>query len=111
MKWLMRINILAAVLYASFVAAMVVADVWILPKLDVLVPPPPTVEAAIRQGEDITTLREIAIVLFDHVTEQGQSINALVDSGLFWTRLHFLAAMGLACVNVALLIRLRKASI
>ena len=108
MKWLMRINMVAIVVFASFAAAMVVADIWIFPNLDWLTPPPPAVELAIKQGDDIDALREIGLVLFDHVTSQAHSINELVDSGVFWTRLHFLGAMGLACVNVALLIRLRR---
>lgn len=108
MNWLMRINIVAVVAYASFVASIMVADIWIFPELDSLAPPPPAVEIAITQGDDIGALRDIAVVLLDHVTEQAQTINALVDSGLFWTRLHFLGALGLACVNVALLIRLRR---
>jgi hypothetical protein len=108
MNWLMRVNVAAIVVYASFTAALVVADIWIFPKLDSLIPPPPTVELAIRQGEDITALREISLVLFDHVTAQARTFNELISSGLFWTRLHFLGAMGLACVNVALLIRLRR---
>ena len=108
MNWLMRINIVAVVVYASFTAAIVVADIWIVPKLDSLVPPPPAVEIAIRQGDDIDALRDIALVLFDHVTEQAHTINELVDSSVYWTRLHFLGAFGLACVNVALLIRLRR---
>ena len=87
-----------------------VADIWIFPKLDSLNPPPPAVEAAIKQGADIGALRDIALVLFDHVTEQAHTINELVDSGVFWTRLHFLGALGLACVNVAILIRLRRAA-
>lgn len=108
MKWLMRVNVAAIVVYASFAAAIVVADIWIFPKLDSLVPPPPAVELAIRQGDAIDTVREIALVLFDHVTAQSQTVNELIASGVFWTRLHFLGAMGLACVNVALLIRLRR---
>lgn len=108
MKWLIRVNVAAIVVYASFVAAIVVADIWIFPKLDSLAPPPLAVELAIRQGNDIDALRDIGLVLFDHVTAQAHTINELVDSGVFWTRLHFLLAMGLACVNVALLIRLRR---
>lgn len=108
MKWLMRINIVAVVVYASFTASVLVADIWIFPKLDSLAPPPPAVEIAIRQGDDIGVIRDVALVLFDHVTAQARSINELVDSGLFWTRLHFLGALGLACLNVALLIRLRR---
>jgi hypothetical protein len=108
MKWLMRVNVAAIVVYASFTAAMVVADIWIFPELGSLVPPPPAVELAIKQADDIDALREIGLVLFDHVTAQAHTFNELVDSGVFWTRLHFLAAMGLACVNVALLIRLRR---
>ena len=105
MKWLMRANVVAIVVYASFTAAMVVADIWIFSEL---VPPPPVVELAIKQGDDIDALREISLVLFDHVTTQAHTFNDLIDSGVFWARLHFLGAMGLACVNVALLIRLRR---
>ena len=108
MNWLMRVNVAAIVVYASFTAAIVVADIWIFPKLDSLVPPPPAVELAIKQSDDIDALREIGLVLFDHVTAQAHTFNELVDSGVFWTRLHFLGALGLACVNVALLIRLRR---
>ena len=108
MPWLMRINIVAIVVYTSFTAAIVVADIWIFPKLDSLTPPPPAVEAAIRQGDDIDALRDIALVLFDHVIDQARTVNELVDSGVFWTRLHFIGALGLACVNIALLIRLRR---
>ena len=108
MNWLMRVNVAAIVVYASFTAAIVVADIWIFPKLDSLVPPPPAVELAIKQGDDIDALREIGLVLFDHVTAQAHTFNELVDSGVFWTRLHFVGALGLACVNMALLIRLRR---
>ena len=108
MKWLMRVNVTAIVVYASFTAAIVVADIWIFPKLDSLVPPPAAVELAIRQGDDIGALREISLVLFDHVTAQARTFNELIDGGVFWTRLHFLGALGLACVNIALLTRLRR---
>ncbi len=108
MKWLLRVNVVAALVYVSFVAAILVADVWILPKLSALTPPPEAVGVAIRQGGDIDGLREIALVLFDHVTQQAQTANALIDSTVFWARLHFLLAFGIACVNVALLVRLRR---
>lgn len=108
MKWLLRVNVVAVVVYASFVAAFLVADVWIFPKLSALTPPPEAVGVAIRQGDDIDGLREIAMVLFDHVTEQAQTVNALVDSTVFWGRLHFLLALGLACFNVAMLVRVRR---
>ncbi|UCH49394.1 MAG: hypothetical protein JSU95_06350 [Betaproteobacteria bacterium] len=108
MKWLLRVNVIAAVVYASFVAAILVADVWVFPKLSELKPPPEAVGVAIRQGDDADGLREIALVLFDHVTEQAQTVNALVDSTVFWARLHFLLALGLTCFNVAMLIRLRR---
>jgi len=111
MNWLIRINIVAAVVYVSFTATILVADVWIFPNLGSLVPPPPTVEVAIKQGGEINALREIALVLFDHVTEQARTFNTLVNSGVFWTRLHFLGALGLACVNVALLIRLKRSGV
>ncbi len=108
MKWLLRLNVVAIVIYASFVAAVLVADVWILPKLGALSPPPEAVGNAILQGSDLEGMREIAMLLFDHVTEQAQTVNSLVDSTVFWARLHFLLALGIACVNVALLVRLRR---
>ena len=110
MKWLLGVNAVAAIVYASFVAAILVADVWIFPKLSALTPPPEAVGVAIRQGGDIDGLREIALVLFDHVTEQARTANALMDSTVFWARLHFLLAFGIACLNVALLLRLRRSS-
>jgi len=109
MKWLSRVNIIAAVAYASFVAAVLVADVWIFPRLNALTPPPETVGVAIRQAGDIEGLRELALVLYDHVTEQAQTVNGLISGTVFWARLHFLVAFGLACLNVALLIKLRRA--
>jgi hypothetical protein len=75
MKWLLRVNVVAMVVYASFVAAMLVADVWIFPKLSALTPPPEAVGVAIRQGGDIDGLREIALVLYDHVAEQALTVN------------------------------------
>ncbi|UCD67562.1 MAG: hypothetical protein JSW48_12105 [Betaproteobacteria bacterium] len=108
MKWLFRVNVAAVIVYASFVAAFLVADVWIFPELSALTPPPEAVGVAIRQGDDADGLREIALVLYDHVAEQGQAVNALVDSTVFWARLHFLLALGLACFNVAMLIRIRR---
>ncbi len=110
MKWLLRVNVVAVVVYVSFVAAMLVADVWIFPKLSALTPPPEAVGVAIRQGGDIDGLREIALVLYDHVAEQALTVNALVDSTVFWARLHFLLALGLACFNVAMLVRIRRSS-
>lgn len=110
MKWLFGVNVVAAIVYATFVAAILVADVWIFPKLSALTPPPDAVGVAIRQGGDIEGLREIALVLFDHVTEQAQTLNALLDGTVFWARLHFLLAFGIACLNVALLLRWRRLS-
>ena len=109
MKWLLRLNILAVIVYASFVAAFLFADVRLFPQLRVMTPPPEAVAAAIREGGNIEGLREIAIVLYDHVSDQVAAVNSLVRDTVFWGRLHFLAALGLACLNVALLIRLRKA--
>jgi hypothetical protein len=110
MKWLLRLNLLALVAYGSFVVAFLVADVWIFPQLSSLVPPPDAVAVAIRQTDDIDGLREIALVLFDHVTDQSTTVNTLVSNTVFWARLHFLAGLGLACVNVALLLRMRRSS-
>lgn len=109
MKWLLRLNILAAVAYASFVAAFLFADVRLFPQLGVLTPPPEAVATAIREGGNIEGLREIAMVLYDHVSDQAAVVNRLVGDTLFWGRLHFLAAFGLACLNVALLLRARRA--
>lgn len=108
MRWLMRLNVLAIILYAFFGGGVLVADVWIFPKLELLTPPPTSVGIAIRQGNDIAVLRDISLVLFEHVSEQTKTFNGLLDSGIFWIRLHFLVALGLACINVVLLSRLRK---
>jgi hypothetical protein len=110
MKWLLWVNGAAALLYASFVAAVLIADVWILPTLDALEAPPPAVGAAIRQADDIDGLREIALVLFEHVSDQAQVVNTMVSQNVMYARLHFLLAFGIACANVALLLRLRRES-
>ena len=108
MKWLLWVNLIAAVLFASFVAAVLVADVWIFPNLNALRPPPESVAMAIRQGDDIDGLRELALILYDHVTEQAVTFNELLNGTVFWARLHFLAALGLACFNLAMLLRIRR---
>ena len=108
MRWLLWLNIVAAMAYASFVGAFLVADVWIFPKLDVLSPPPPSVGAAIEQGQDMEGLRDMALLLFDHITHQAATVNEIVSATVFWTRVHFLLALGIACANVALLLRMRR---
>ena len=108
MKWLLRLNLLAVVVYASFVAAFLFADVRIFPQLGAMTPPPEAVGMAIREGGNIEGLREIAMVLYDHLTDQVAAVNSLVSDTVFWGRLHFLGALGLACLNVALLFRLRR---
>ena len=109
MKWLLRLNILAVVVYASFVAAFLFADLQLFPQLRTMTPPPQPVATAIREGGNIEGLREIAMVLYEHVSDQAAAVNSLVSNIVFWGRLHFLAALGLACLNVALLIRLHRA--
>jgi len=110
MKWLLRLNILVLVVYASFVAAFLFADARIFPRLGSMTPPPDAVATAIRQGNDIEGIREIALVLYDHVSDQAATVNVMVNNTVFWGRLHFLAALGLACLNVALLLRWRRSS-
>ena len=108
MKWLLWINAIAVVVYASFVAGLLVADVWIFPKLGAITAPPPQVGEAIRQARDIDGLRELALVLLDHVTEQARTVDELIKSMVFWARLHFLFALGLASFNLILLVKLRR---
>lgn len=108
MKWLLGLNIAAALVYASFVASFLVADVWIFPELEVLAPPPPSVRAAIEQSDDGQGMREIALLLFQHITDQTAVVNDVVSSTIFWGRVHFLLALGIACINIVLLVRLRK---
>ncbi|MGD2140024.1 MAG: hypothetical protein PVH25_06505, partial [Burkholderiales bacterium] len=78
MKPLLWVNAIAVVVYATFVAAILVADVWIFPKVGALSPPPEQVGAAIRQAQDVEGLREMAQILYDHVTDQAQTVNELV---------------------------------
>ena len=108
MKWLLWMNAIAVVVYASFVAGLLVADVWIFPKLGAITAPPPQVGEAIRQARDVDGLRELALVLLDHVTEQAKTVDELLTSMVFWARLHFLFALGLASYNVVLLVKLRR---
>ncbi len=110
MKWLLLLNGLALVVYASFVAAFLFADVRIFPQLSTMAPPPEAVGTVIREGGDIEGLRAIAIILYDHVRDQAAAINSLVNGVVFWGRLHFLAALGFACLNFALLLRLRRST-
>ncbi len=104
MKWLLGLNIVATVLYASFVAALLIADAWIFPKLAALTSPPEAVRDAIQQGSDAKMLRQIALLLFDHVTEQVQMVSNLIDRTVLGARLHFLLSLSIASVNVALLL-------
>ncbi|KPK27256.1 MAG: hypothetical protein AMJ66_11300 [Betaproteobacteria bacterium SG8_40] len=110
MKWLLLLNGLALLVYATFVAAFLFADVRLFPQLSTMMPPPEAVGTAIREGGDVEGLRAIAMILYDHVRDQAAVVNSLVDDMVFWGRLHFLAALGLACLNVALLLRLRRAT-
>lgn len=104
------VNAIAVVVYATFVAAILVADIWIFPKIGALSPPPEQVGVAIRQAQDVEGLREMAQILYDHVTDQAQKVNELVSSMVFWTRLHFLFTLGLASFNVIMLVRMRRVS-
>ena len=108
MKWMLRLNVLALLVYASFVAAFLFADARIFPRLGALSAPPEAVAVAIKQGEDLEGLRAIAALLYGHVRDQAAAVNAMVDGTIFWSRLHFLAALGLACLNVMLLLRWRR---
>jgi hypothetical protein len=110
MNWLLRLNILALVVYASFVAAFLFADVRVFPRQGSLTPPPDSVAVAIRQGGDIEGIREIALLLYAHVSDQAAAVNAMVERTVFLGRMHFLAAFGLACLNVMLLLRWRRQS-
>ncbi len=108
MRWLLVLNGVAVVVYASFVAAFLFADMRLFPQLRTMTPPPEAVGTVIRETGDIEGLRDIAVILYEHVTDQAAAVNSLVGDIVFWGRLHVLAALGLACLNVALLLRLRR---
>lgn len=108
MKWLVGLNVAAALVYATFVVSFLVADIWVFPRTEVLSGPPPAVAAAIEQGHDPEGMREMALLLFDHITHQTTAVNDLIASTVFWGRVHFLLALGIACLNIVLLLHLRR---
>jgi len=84
MNWLLRLNILALVVYASFVAAFLFADVRVFPRHGSLTPPPDSVAVAIRQGGDIEGIREIALLLYAHVSDQAAAVTPWLSARFFW---------------------------
>ena len=89
MKFLMWINGLSILFYLILLMGVVYLDVKVFPFWEVLSTPPLAVLEVIKNSNDQTGLKEMTILLYEHLTDQTQVVNGLIDSTIFWIRIHF----------------------
>jgi hypothetical protein len=108
MKGLVWLNGIAGALFLLFAVGAGLVHWVIVPQLGYLQPPPAQVGAVIEQTGNLEALREVALTLFDHLTDQTMRYNRLIGQGVFWVIVHFLVAFLFAVGNLVLLRRLHR---
>ncbi|MEK9963307.1 MAG: hypothetical protein VW776_03200 [Betaproteobacteria bacterium] len=107
-KILLGVNVVALLLYLSFLAGIMYLDFSVFPNMESLRSPPPVVEDAISRTGDLEGLRAVASLLFSHINDQTELINSIIGSTVFWARFHFIFALFVSILNVFLILKLRK---
>lgn len=108
MKFLMWINGLSILFYLTLLMGVVYLDVKVFPFWEVLSTPPLAVLEVIKNSNDQTGLKEMTILLYEHLTDQTQVVNGLIDSTIFWIRIHFFVSLFLFVANFILLLKLKN---
>jgi len=102
------VNGVALAFYVFFLLGILYLDFAVFPRWEVLSQPPEVVVDAIRTSTDTSGLKELALLLHEHLSNQTATINQMIDSAIFGIRAHFFAATGVFIFNVVIFLKLRK---
>ncbi|MDA1331962.1 MAG: hypothetical protein O3A65_05690 [Proteobacteria bacterium] len=106
MYFLLWINGLSVLGYLSLFLGVIYLDIKVFPDWEVLSNPPSVVLDVIHSSSDKTGLKEMTILLHQHLVDQTVVVNELIDTTIFWTRTHFFIALWLFIVNLFLVFKL-----
>tara|TARA_B110000483_G_C18087495_1_gene500596 strand:+ start:178 stop:516 length:339 start_codon:yes stop_codon:yes gene_type:complete len=107
MQLLLWINGLSILGYLSLYLGVIYLDIKIFPNWEVLSTPPGVVIDMIHSSSDKTGLKEMTVLLHEHLVDQTLVVNELIDTAIFWMRTHFFIALWLFVVNLFLLFKAR----
>jgi hypothetical protein len=107
---LLWINGLSVLAYVIFFLGIIYLDLTVFPQWEVLSQPPQAVLNLIQASSDQSGLRDVALLLYEHLTDQTTVINQMIDSIIFWVRIHFLLSLCLFSANLFLIFKLRKST-
>ncbi|MDC1311784.1 hypothetical protein N8Z26_04950 [Burkholderiales bacterium] len=108
--FLLWLNGLSVAAYLIFFLGIMYLDVAVFPQWEVLSQPPEVVLNVIQSSSDQSGLKDMAILLHEHLADQTTVLNEMIDSVVFWVRLHFLLSLCLFIANLLLISRLRKSN-
>ena len=105
---LLWVNGLSVLAYLIFFLGVIYLDVVVFPRWEVLSQPPEVVLNVIQTSNDQSGLKDMALLLYEHLADQTTIINEGIDSLIFWVRWHFLLSLCLFCANLVLVFKLRN---
>lgn len=106
--FLLWLNGLSVAAYLMFFLGIIYLDLAVFPQWEVLSQPPEVVSSVIQSSSDQSGLRDMALLLHEHLADQTTVVNEMIDSVIFWVRFHFLLSLSLFSGNLLLVFRLRK---
>ena len=107
MHSLLWINGLSVLGYLTLFLGVIYLDIKVFPDWEVLSNPPVVVLSLIQASSDTSGLKEITLLLHEHLVDQTVVVNELIDKTIFWIRTHFFIALCLFIVNLVLMFKLR----
>lgn len=108
LRVLLWLNALGMIIYLTFLSGVLYLDYVVFPHWEVLSLPPDLVVDSIKASNDQTGLKEMSLLLHDHLVHQTGLVNELIDSTVFWVRFHFLFAVAMFTVNFFCLLKIRQ---
>lgn len=107
---LLWVNGLSALTYVILFLGVIYLDLTVFPQWEVLSQPPQVVLNLIQASSDQSGLKDVALLLHEHLVDQTTVINGIIDSIIFWIRAHFLLSLCLFSANLFLILKLKKSN-
>ena len=107
LHFLLWINGLTVLGYLILFLGVIYLDIKVFPDWEVLSNPPSVVLSLIQASSDTSGLKEITLLIHEHLVDQTAVVNELIDKTIFWIRTHFFIALCLFIVNLILMFKLR----
>ena len=106
-KMLIVINATLLIIFGILSVGLAWSYWVILPKIGVFSYPPPSAKSAIEGAGDIESLKQLALVLFDHLSLQTGQINNMIKLAVFGFFIYGSLVVILSTANLVLIKRRR----